>query len=78
MASIEELRARQREHARQLEAVFYVKTSDLAARWNIDVDEVLEISRDKLPYLEYGKTNSRRYDPRDVETYEDREKRGAA
>jgi len=76
MASIEELRQRQREHARQLEAVNFVKTSDLVARWGWDVEVVLAIPREELPYLEYGKTRARRYDPRDVETYEDKAKRG--
>jgi hypothetical protein len=77
MATIAELRARQQEHARQLEAVLFVKASELAARWNVDVDTVLNIPRAKLPFLEYGKSQTRRYDPRDVEAYERAEK-GAA
>jgi hypothetical protein len=76
MASIEEIRARQREHARQLDTVFFVKSSDLQARWNIDIEEVLDIPRSELPYLEHGKTKSRRYDPRDVDAYEQRKKTG--
>lgn len=76
MPTIEEMRARQAEHARQLESVFFAKTSELAARWNIDVESVTAIPRKELPYLEYGKTKSRRYDPRDVEAYELRAKQG--
>lgn len=78
MATIAELRARQQEHARQLEAVFFAKASELAARWNVDVDTVLAIPRGELPYIEYGKTDTRRYDPRDVEAYEQRAKKGTA
>jgi hypothetical protein len=78
MPTIEELRARQKEHARQLEAVFFAKANELAARWNVDVDSVLEIPRADLPYIEHGKSKSRRYDPRDVEAYEQRAKKGAA
>jgi hypothetical protein len=78
MPTIDELRARQAEHARQLDAVFWVKASDLGARWNVDVESVLAVPREELPYLEYGKTKSRRYDPRDVEAYEQRAKKGSA
>jgi hypothetical protein len=79
MPSVETLRARAAEHARQLESVFFVKASDLAARWNVDVEEgVLSIPRAELPYLEHGKSKSRRYDPRDVEAYEQRAKKGEA
>lgn len=78
MPSIDELRARQREHARQLESVFFVKSHELSARWGVDIDEVLAIPREQLPYLEYGKSKSRRYDPRDVEAYEQTAKTGTA
>ncbi len=78
MPSIEELRARKAEHAKQLEAVLYVKVSDLAARWNLDPEGVTKIPREELPYLEFGESDSRRYDPRDVEAYEERKKKGVA
>lgn len=78
MPSIDELRARQAEHAKQLESVFFVKTSALVARWDVDVETVLAIPRARLPYIEYGASESRRYDPRDVEAYEASAKSGAA
>lgn len=78
MPTIEELRARQKEHARQLESVLFVKANELAARWSVDVDTVLTIPREDLPFIEYGKSKSRRYDPRDVEAYEQRAKQGNA
>jgi hypothetical protein len=78
MPSIEELRARQREHARRLESVLFAKASELAARWNADVETVHAIPREKLPYMEIGKSKSRRYDPRDVEAYEQAEKQPGA
>ncbi|HEY4306546.1 MAG TPA: hypothetical protein VGM82_18870 [Gemmatimonadaceae bacterium] len=37
---------------------------------------VRKIARDKLPYLEFGGTNTRRYDPADVERYEQTAKHG--
>lgn len=76
MATIDELRARQADHSRQLAAVLFVKTSDLVVRWGVDIDTVVEIPRDELPFIEYGKSRARRYDPRDVEAYEERKKKG--
>lgn len=70
MPSIETLRERAKAHARQLEAVLWLKTSDLVARWGIDSAEILAVPRAELPYLEFGASRARRYDPRDVEAYE--------
>lgn len=78
MPSIEELRARAREHSKQLEAVLFAKSSDLVARWGIDAEEILKIPRAELPYLEFGASNARRYNPLDVEAFEEKKKRGAA
>lgn len=77
--TLAQLRAEAREHAKQLAAVRYVTVQDLAARWGIDDDTVREIPRKALPYLPFGKSGKiRRYDPRDVEAYEAREKAGEA
>lgn len=76
--SIEQLRERARAHTRRLEAVNWLGVSELAARWGISPDVVREIPRDRLPYLPFGASFIRRYDPRDVESYEEREKRGGA
>lgn len=76
MTRIEELRARAADHARQLDAVLWVKVDQLAARWAVDREIITAIPRSELPYLEFGKSNSRRYHPADVEAYE--KKRAAA
>ncbi|HEX6463952.1 MAG TPA: hypothetical protein VFZ98_05850 [Vicinamibacterales bacterium] len=76
MPTIDELRARAAEHAKQLGAVHWAKVSDLVARWNVDKDTILGIPRAELPYVEFGASNARRYDPRDVEAFEDRRKKG--
>lgn len=78
MPTIEQLRAMAREHGRQIEAVHWISVQDLAKRWSVSVVTVRGISRDKLPYLALGKTRVRRYDPRDVEAFEEREKKGLA
>jgi hypothetical protein len=77
MPSIEELREKARAHAKQLDAVHWAKTSELKARWGIDEEIILAIPRADLPYLEFGDSNARRYDPCDVEAYE-RTHKGAA
>ena len=76
MPTIDELRARAAAHARQLEAVLWLKSSDLAARWGVDVDTVTALPRAELPYLEFGKSKTRRYNPDDVRAYEERAKQG--
>jgi hypothetical protein len=70
MESLDEIRARAREHTRQLAAVHFATVQILAARWNVDEETVRDVPRDRLPYLEFGKTHRRRYDPLDIEAYE--------
>lgn len=50
--------------------MLWLKSADLAARWDVDPDTVTALPREQLPYLEFGKSKARRYDPRDVEAYE--------
>lgn len=78
MTNIAALRAQAQAHARQLEAVLWLSVTDLAARWGVSASTVRAIARDDLPYLTLGKSAVRRYDPRDVETYEQSSKRGSA
>lgn len=78
MPTLAEIRAAAREHAKQLAAVRYVTVQDLAARWGVDDDTVRAIPRFELPYLAFGKSGTRRFDPRDVEAYEERVKKGEA
>jgi hypothetical protein len=65
-------------HARQLDAVNWVSAAQLGKRWSVSARTVREIPRGDLPYLTLGGSHVRRYDPRDVEAYEEREKRGNA
>jgi hypothetical protein len=68
--TLAELRAQAREHAAQLEAVSFLTVQELAGRWGISEDSVRAIARAELPYLVFGKTRIRRYDPRDVQRFE--------
>ncbi len=70
MRTIEDLRAHAREHARQIEAVLWLSVQDLAVRWSVSPGTVRKIPRAQLPYLMLGASSVRRYDPRDVESYE--------
>lgn len=72
------LREAARQHARQIEAVQWLGVQDLAGRWGVGVGTVRKIPRDVLPYLELGDSHIRRYDPRDVESYESVAKMGKA
>lgn len=74
MTNIAELRRQAREHAHQLAAVRYLTVQDLAARWGVSEDVVRDLERKKLPYITLGQSRLRRYDPRDVEAFEQREK----
>lgn len=74
MPSIETLRQQTAEHAKQIEAIHWSTVNDLAARWGISPGSVRKIDREALPYLLFGKSKQRRYDPRDVERYESNEK----
>lgn len=48
----------------------------LAERWGISRALVRGIPRERLPYLAFGQSDVRRYDPADIEAYEAREKQG--
>ena len=74
MTRLAEIRAQAREHAKQLEAVRFLTVQDLEARWGVGDDVVRAIPRAELPYLVFGKNGMRRFDPRDVERYEDLQK----
>lgn len=78
MPTIDEIRAHARDHAKQLEAVRYLTVQDLAARWGVDDDTVRAVPAKALPYLSFGRSRMRRYDPRDVERFEQAEKESAA
>lgn len=77
MPTIDELRAQSAEHARQIESVHWLTVNDLAARWGISPGTIRKIPRAGLPYLLFGQSQQRRYDPRDVEQYEAEQKRAA-
>lgn len=66
------------EHERHLMARGWPGVKQLAERWGISRALVRKIDRVKLPYLAFGETDVRRYDPADVEMYEQREKTGVA
>lgn len=74
MTDLDAIRASAREHTRQLAAVNFATVQILAARWGVDEDTVRAIPASALPYLAFGKSNRRRYDPRDVERYEAKQK----
>lgn len=78
MDRIAELRELAKAHSRQLEAVLWLSVGDLAVRWSVSPATVRKVSRQALPYLLLGESNVRRYDPRDVESYENNAKRGDA
>ena len=68
--TVSEIRAEAAAHARQIEAVLWMETRDLAARWGVSLSTVRKIPRDKLPYLTLGETHVRRYHPDDVAAFE--------
>lgn len=76
MATIEEIRERAAAHARHLDAVTFTTVQDLAGRWGVAETTVLAVPRAQLPFLTFGKSRMRRYDPRDVEAFEEAMKRG--
>lgn len=78
MPTIDELRAGAAEHTKQLDAVHWLTVNHLAARWRVSPGTVRKIPREQLPYLPFGKSNQRRYDPRDVEHYEMMQKHAVA
>jgi hypothetical protein len=74
MPTIDALRAARDDHAKQIEAVNWLTVNDLAARWGIAPGSVRKIPRAALGYLLFGASRQRRYDPRDVETFEREQK----
>lgn len=70
MNDLSGVRAAAAAHDEQIQASTWLKTLDLMKRWGVSRDVVLAIPRDRLPYLEFGKTNMRRFNPADVEAYE--------
>ena len=72
--TIAELRLEAAQHAKQIEAVLWLSVQDLVTRWGVSSPTVRKIPRETLPYLTLGESAVRRYDPRDVEAYEQRAK----
>jgi len=76
---LDAIRARGAEHERELEAgLTFLTIADLASRWKVSRSTVLAISRDELPYMEIGRgrlLKRRRYDPRAVAAFENRQLR---
>lgn len=62
---------------RQLQARGWPGVKQLAERWGLTRYSVRHIPREKLPYLSFGLTDIRRYDPMDVDAFEQREKQPA-
>lgn len=66
------------EHEQQLQARGWPGVPFLARRWGVSSKVVRDIPRDRLPYISFGQSDMRRYDPADIAAFEEREKRGAA
>ena len=66
------------EHARQIESHRWPGVKELSQKWGISRALVRAIPRDELPYLTFGESDVRRYDPADVAEYERSHKRGQA
>lgn len=66
------------EQQKQMESGRWPGVSALAEKWGVAFDTVKAIPREKLPYLTFGGSRIRRYDPDDVAAYEENEKRGVA
>lgn len=75
---LERLRAEAAEHGAQLAAAGWPGVPELAAKWGVSRPSVRKIPREHLPYLEFGDTKMRRYDPADVARYEQTAKHGHA
>ena len=71
---LEQLRERARLHQEELDlALMYVTVNDLAKRWKVAPSTVRAISREELPYKEFGRGRQlkrRRYHPDDVAAFE--------
>lgn len=57
-------------HTLQLASARWMTVQQLAARWKLARATVRGIPRDRLPYITFGSSNVRRYDPVDVEAFE--------
>lgn len=66
------------QHQQQLEARGWPGVKQLADRWHVSRATVRKIPREKLPYISFGDSDVRRYDPADVALFEEREKQGVA
>lgn len=55
MPTIDELRARAREHEDEIESVQWFTIDELAKRWRISAATVRTISFDELKFKEFGK-----------------------
>lgn len=74
MSDLDTIRARARQHERELDmATRFLRVKHLAERWDISESSVRAIPFADLPYAEHGrgaKHKHRRYDPADVLAYE--------
>lgn len=73
---LESIRRAAAEHQREIDVVrTWLKPAQLATRWNVSVSTVKAIPASELPFKEFGrglKLKRRRYDPADVDAYEQR------
>ena len=67
---LDEIRARAHEHAKQIESVHWLGVKELATHWGVSAATVRKIPRAQLPYLLFGESAIRRYEPRDIEQFE--------
>lgn len=66
------------QHERQLQASGWPGVAVLARKWGVSRKTVRDIPRDQLPYISFGQSDVRRYDPDDVERFEAKAKKGIA
>jgi hypothetical protein len=78
MPDLNEIQAAAAEHTRRLAAARFATVQILAKRWGVSEDTVRAIPRAQLPYMEFGESHMRRYDPADVAAYEALSKDGKA
>lgn len=63
-------------HEAQIAAQRWLSVADLAQRWGVSRPMVRKVSRGELPYITLGSSEIRRYDPADVQAFEQGAKRG--
>lgn len=71
--TLETIRARAKEHEREMEAVRWLTPQQLGTRWGVSVGTVYAIPRDELPYMTPGRGRKfarRRYHPDAIAAYE--------